>query len=198
MDTYTYKIGNSLYINLTNQCTNACTFCIRRNGDGLEGYHLWMDREPTAQEVIDEIPDPGIYSEIVFCGYGEPTIKLEELLEVARYIKSKGDTPVRLNTNGHASLIHNQEVPPLFAGLIDTVSISLNAADAQTYCDLCEPQFGPESYEALLEFARACKEFVPEVILSAVDIIGEEQLAACKELCDEMGVKFRAREMIEE
>ena len=198
MDTYTYKIGEALYINLTNRCTNSCSFCIRHNDVGIEGYNLWIDQEPTAAQVIAEIPDPGIYSEIVFCGYGEPTIKLDEMLVVCRYVKSKGNTPIRLNTNGHASLIHEKDVPPLLKGLVDTASISLNAADAKGYCEICNPQFGEAGFAAVLAFAKGCKQYVPEVIMSVVNIIGDEQIAVCKKICEDMDVKFRVRALIEE
>jgi len=196
MNTYTYKIGDALYINLTNQCSNSCTFCIRQSGQGIDGYELWLDKEPTAQEVIEQLTNIEQYREIVFCGFGEPTIKLDEMLEICRYIRSKSNTPIRLNTNGHASLIHGKDVPPMLEGLIDTVSISLNAADAQSYADICVPIYGEKSYEALLEFARECKKYVPEVILSVVDSIGQEQLDKCQVICKELGVKYRQRALI--
>ena len=121
---YTYQLGESLYINLTNECTNACDFCVRNNPEGVGSYDLWLEKEPTAEEVIERIPDPTRYQEIVFCGYGEPMMRLDTLLEVAEYIKDKGGK-VRINTNGHANLIYNEDITPRLAGKVDIISISV-------------------------------------------------------------------------
>jgi TatD family-associated radical SAM protein len=106
-NTYVYKLENSLYVNLTNKCSNACDFCVRNTDTGIGDYDLWLETEPTASQVIQQIADPKQYNEIVFCGYGEPTIKLDELLEIAAWVKVNGGK-VRINTNGQANLIHGK------------------------------------------------------------------------------------------
>ena len=136
MMTITYPVKTGIYVNMTNRCPCACTFCLRHNGEGVYGSDsLWLDREPTVQEVCDSIDtwDLSKYNEIVFCGYGEPTERLYDLLEVAKYIKSKSDIKIRINTNGLADLIWNEKTAPKLEGLIDTVSVSLNATNKEEY-----------------------------------------------------------------
>ena len=135
--TIAYTVGDGLYLNITNQCTNSCDFCIRNNGDGAYGSDsLWLEREPSAEEVLDAVREYDLsdFSELVFCGYGEPTYRLDVMLCVCRKIKSEyPDTKIRLNTNGHASRIAGRDVSGELAGLVDTVSISLNSSDATGY-----------------------------------------------------------------
>lgn len=190
---YAYEYKGNLYINLTNQCTNSCDFCIRNLGPGVGDEDLWLKDEPTAQDVIAQMEKHNEYKEVVFCGYGEPTIKLDVLLEVARYAKGLGKK-VRINTNGQAQLYHHREVTPLLQDLVDTVSISLNAPDAKAYNTICHSIYGEKAYEGILRFARECKKYVPEVILSIVDLLSEEDKKKCKAVADELGVKLRIRE----
>ena len=194
-DNYIYMLGDSLYINLTNRCSNSCVFCVRNTQDGMDDYNLWLDREPSAQEVIDLIPDPTAYKEIVFCGFGEPTERLDVLLEIAAYLKQKGGT-VRINTNGHASLIAGKDVTPLLQGKVDVVSISLNASNAKEYQRQCQCRYGEQGFSAMLDFAVNAKKYVPSVILSIVDILPPSEQEACRKLCDELGLTLRIREMI--
>ena len=196
-DTYVYEIENSLYLNITNKCTNNCDFCIRREGDGIEGYSLWLEKEPAVEEVTELIGDPKRYKEIVFCGFGEPTMRLDALLEIAKYIKANGGK-VRVNTNGLANLYYRQDITPKFQGLIDVVSISLNASNAKAYDDVCHSRFGEKAFQGLLDFALDCKKVVPTVILSVVDIIGKEEVERCQKIADDLGIHLRVREMIEE
>lgn len=197
---FTYVVGSGIYINLTNRCTNRCTFCIRNNGDGAYGVDtLWLSREPSAQKVLEDLKqyDMRQYDEVVFCGYGEPTIRLDVLLAVAKGVKEAYQMPIRINTNGHANLIHGRNVAPLFAGLIDTVSISLNTPSAEEYEKLCLPVYGKQAYEAVVAFAKACVPYVKNVVFSVVrQTLTEEELAACQKIADEAGVKLRIRELI--
>lgn len=195
-DTYVYKLGESLYINLTNKCTNSCVFCVRNTQDGMDDYNLWLEREPDAKDVIALIPDPTAYKEIVFCGFGEPTERLDVLLEIAAYIKQKGGT-VRINTNGHASLIAGCDVTPRLEGLVDVVSISLNASTAAEYQRQCQCVYGEQGFDGMLDFACKAKKYVPNVILSIVDILPKSEQEACKALCDRLGLTLRIREMIQ-
>lgn len=197
MMTITYPVKNGLYINMTNRCPCACTFCLRQNGDSVYGSEpLWLDREPTVKEVCDSIDgwDLSKFSEIVFCGYGEPTERLPSLLEVARYIKDKSDIKIRINTNGLADLIWGKSVASELSGLIDSVSISLNATSAEEYLRVVRPRFGIESYDAMLKFTKDCTEFVPEVMMTVVDVVtSKEEQQKSKEICESLGATLRVR-----
>nr|WP_223156827.1 TatD family nuclease-associated radical SAM protein [Thermosediminibacter oceani] len=188
-----YPIGDSLYLNITNRCPNRCSFCIRQLGDGIEGYNLWLDKEPTTKEIIEAIGDPSGYREVVFCGYGEPLMRLQVVLDVARYLKKNyPNLPIRINTNGLANLIYGEDITPQFKGLIDTVSISLNAENAQKYHELCRSDYGEDAFFSVLEFARRCKNYVPKVVLTVVDVPGID-IEKCKRIAEELGVGFRVR-----
>lgn len=188
----TYPIRNSLYLNITNQCTAACTFCVRYHTDFVKGHNLRLREEPTAEALIKEIGDPKKYAEIVFCGYGEPLLRLEVVKAVAAEVKRLGGT-VRIDTNGHANLIHKRNILPELAGLVDAVSVSLNAQNAEVYERLSQPQFGPPTYEAIKEFIREAKKHVPDVTATVVSAPGVD-LEACRKIVDELGVRFRVRE----
>ncbi|MHB1316113.1 MAG: TatD family nuclease-associated radical SAM protein [Christensenellales bacterium] len=192
---FTYRLNNSLYINLTNRCTNSCAFCIRGYNDGINGYNLWLDREPSAQEVIEEIQDPKKYDEIVFCGFGEPMLRLNELKAIAAYVKQNGGS-VRINTNGQGSLYHGYNVAPELEGLVDTVSISLNAPDAQRYQEICHSQYGEKAFDAMLDFARESVKVIPNVVLSVVDTLPAKDIELCRIIAAKTGVKLRVRTMV--
>lgn len=195
MDTYVYKIGESLYINLTNRCSNRCTFCVRDGKQTYEGYELWLKEEPTAQQVISLIGDPKKYAEIVFCGFGEPTYRLDALLEICDYVHAHGGK-TRMNTNGHGNVINGRDIAPLLVGRMDGINISLNASNAELYKSLCRPLFAEASFDALIAFAKACKNAGLNCWFSVVDCIGAQEIAACRKLADETGVPLRVREMI--
>lgn len=198
MNIIAYPIGDSLYLNLTNRCTNACTFCVRTTTDGGMGYDLWIDKEPTVEEMVEDIKAKGIesYKELVLCGYGEPTERYEEMLEVVKQIKEYCPVKVRLNTNGHANLIAGRDVTSEMKGLIDIVSISLNAPDARKYNEICKCQYGEEGFYAMLDFAKKARSFVPEVVLSVVDVMEKGDIEKCRQIAEEIGVNFRVREFI--
>jgi TatD family-associated radical SAM protein len=191
-----------LYVNLTNRCPCSCKFCIRTNGEGAYGSDpLWLEREPTRQEVIDAIEsaNPLSYSEIVFCGYGEPTERLDDLVEVAQYLKSKHPSlPIRLNTNGLSDLIAGEPTAHRFYGVIDSISISLNASTSEAYCEMCRPRFGLKSYEAMLSFTSQVRKFVPDVVMSivATSDTPDTEILACRDICDRLGVQLRVRQYI--
>ncbi len=191
-----YEFENGLYVNLTNSCTCACTFCIRQGHEGVgNADSLWLARDPSKEEVLAAFRecDLSVYTEVVFCGYGEPTERLDELLAACRYIRSVSDIPIRLNTNGLASLSHGKAVPPLLRGLVDTVSISMNAPTAAEYLAVTRPSFGEPAFQAMLQFIRDCKEYVPNVLATAVDVITDEQAERCRMLAASLGVPFRLR-----
>ena len=197
MMTITYEGRNSLYVNMTNRCPCACTFCLRHNKDHVfTANSLWLDREPTVKEVCDSLDAWNLskYDAIVFCGYGEPTMRLDDLLKVAAYIKSKSNIPLRINTNGLADLIAGEKVAHKLEGLIDTVSISLNATNKEDYVKLVRPKFGIDSYDAMLSFTKECTKYVPNVIMTVVDeVTSKEEQEKCREICESIGAKLRVR-----
>lgn len=197
MMTITYPVKNGIYVNMTNRCPCSCTFCLRHNGDGVYGSNsLWLDREPTVQEVCESIDawDLTKYEEVVFCGYGEPTERLDDLLKVASYIKSKSDISIRINTNGLADLIWNERTAPKLKGLIDTVSISLNATNQEDYLKVVRPKFGIASYDAMLKFTRDSTEFVPNVVMTVVDVVTtKEEQELSRKICESVGATLRIR-----
>lgn len=196
--TVVYPIRRSLYVNLTNRCTSACTFCPRADEAAdlvVKGHDLRLDREPEVHEVVAalEAARPENYTEVVFCGFGEPTLRLDVLKRVAREVKRRWDLPVRLDTNGHGSAIAGRDIAEDLAGLVDTVSVSLNAADAATYARLCAPTI-PNAFQTVCDFVRAAKGKIPEVRATAVAVPGLD-VAPVRRLAEEdLGVPFRVRE----
>ena len=197
MMTITYPVTTGLYVNITNRCPCACTFCVRNKKDYVfESDSLWLDREPTVQEICDSLDtwDLSKYEEVVFCGFGEPTERLYDLLEVAKYIKSKSDIKIRINTNGLADLIWKQSTAPKLKGVIDAVSISLNATNKEDYLEVVRPKFGIESFDAMLKFTEDCTKYVPNVMMTVVDVVTtEEEQEKCREICESVGAIFRVR-----
>lgn len=197
-----YSIRDALYLNLTNACTDRCTFCALSEpafwaGTGtapfVKGHHLRMPRDPSAQELVAAAGDPARYREVVFCGYGEPTIRLDVLLEVARALKAHGARRLRLDTNGHGNLIHKRSIAGDLAGLIDEVSVSLNTPTAEQYVEVCRPTFGLPTYEAIKTFIRECKGVIPSVIATVVAMPGVD-VEACRRIAtEELDVQFRVR-----
>ena len=202
MMTITYATGSAIYVNMTNRCPCACTFCLRQNKDYVfDSDSLWLEREPTVKEVCDSVDtwDLTKYSEIVFCGYGEPTERLFDLLEVAKYIRAKSDIKIRINTNGLADLIWNKPTASSLEGLIDTVSISLNATNKEDYLKVVNPKFGIQSYDAMLSFTKDCVKYVPRVFMSVVDVVtSKEEQELCKKICESVGATLRVREYVED
>lgn len=197
MMTILYKVHNNIYINMTNKCTCSCTFCLRQNRDEMENSgSLWLDREPTVEEVIEEFSkwDVDKYDEIVFCGFGEPTMRLHDLIKVAEYLKANYNKPIRINTNGLANLYYNKDVTPLFKDKIDIVSISLNTPNKERYYELTRNRFGIEGFDGMLEFAKGVKKYVPQVILSTVETtLTKEEEEQCASICNKLGVTYRIR-----
>ncbi len=193
MNTYVYKAYGNLYINLTNKCSNSCDFCIRNGHDGIEDQPLWLDKEPTAEDVIKALPqDFSPFKSVVFCGFGEPTERLDVMLEVAKFLKSKG-VITRLNTNGQSDRINGKPTAPLMKGLIDYINVSLNASDKEKYQAICHSQFGDQAFDDMLAFAVSAKENGIKVNFSVVDVIGEEEIEACRKVCDKLGIPLRVR-----
>ncbi|MBP1737092.1 MAG: Radical superfamily [Oscillospiraceae bacterium] len=195
--TILYEVHNGLYVNLTNQCPCACTFCIRQNMEEVNASgSLWLEREPTVEEVKAEFSKFPMekYSEVVFCGFGEPTERIYDLLEIASFVKEAYGKKIRVNTNGLGNLIHGTDITPLLEGKIDCVSISLNTPNAQEYDALTQSRFGARAFDGLLEFAGKARQYVPEVVMTTVaTTITQEEEQQCKAICDKLGVKYRIR-----
>lgn len=192
-----YEVYDNLYVNMTNKCPCSCTFCLRQTRNEMNhSGSLWLKREPSVEEVIAEFDkfDMSQYKELVFCGFGEPTERLEDMLKVAAYVKKTYPIPIRVNTNGLADLIHGKDTAPMFEGLVDTISISLNTPDKEEYLKLTRSKFGIESHDAMLRFAGNASKYVPNVILSTVETtITKEDEAKCREICERLGVTYRIR-----
>ena len=189
-----YTLRGVRYLNVTNRCTLRCRFCPKFNGSwDVKGYDLRLPAEPDAESLMAAAGDPQDYTEIVFCGFGEPTLRLYTVLDVGAELRQRGGR-VRLNTDGLANLVHGRDVTPDLEDCVDAVSISLNAQDAATYERHCRPS-RPGAWPALLDFVERVGEFVPEVTVTAIDGLPGVDIAACAELAGQLGVNFRRREL---
>jgi len=194
-ETIAYKIRNSLYLNITNRCSNRCTFCAKFDDFTVKGHHLLLKQEPSVKTVLAAIGNRSDFDEIVFCGYGEPLIRLDLIKEVAAELKKRGHR-IRINTDGQANLVHGRNILPELAGIIDTISVSLNSADPEQYQQLCQTPFKDDGFKAVCDFLRAAPSFIPTVIATAVTL-PEVDIEAVKSLAAELGVSFREREYAE-
>lgn len=189
-----YTIRDTLYLNITDRCTLQCHFCPKfHDSHQVHEYDLTLDHRPEVAEIIAAIGDPSRFPEVVFCGYGEPTLRLKVLLEVAAYIKAHGGR-VRVNTDGLANLVHKRNVLPEMQGLVDSLSVSMNAATAEVYDRHCLPQL-QGSFEAMLAFLREAPRYIPDVTATAIAGLEGVDIAACEQLAASLGVKFRRREL---
>ena len=187
-----YEIRDSLYLNITNRCTNNCYFCVRAETAFVKGHNLKLDKEPTMEEILKAVgPDPKRYKEIVFCGYGEPTARLDVVLAVAKALKAKG-AAIRLVTNGHGDLINKRPVARELAGLVDRVSVSLNTGKEEQYEKICKPEFGSKAYRAIVKFIKDCVEKKIETEVTCLDL-PEIDPKACEARALELGASFRLR-----
>ncbi|MHC4599098.1 MAG: TatD family nuclease-associated radical SAM protein [Planctomycetota bacterium] len=189
-----YPIRDSLYVNLTNRCSSRCVFCHRETRPVVTGHDLSLQAEPTTAEVREAVTaaEPEGFREIVFCGYGEPTLRLETVLALGREWRGRGHR-VRLNTNGTANLIHGRDVTPELSEAVDELSVSLNAQDGETFERLCRPSFGPKTYAGILDFVKRAKGRVKSITLTALDGLEGVDIAACRAAAEGLGVGFRAR-----
>jgi TatD family-associated radical SAM protein len=198
---YAYPHGSGLYLNITNRCTFRCVFCLRDSRRDYEGHELWLDKEPSADEALDAIEALGgadRFSEAVFCGFGEPTMRLDVMLAISSGIKRRWRVPVRLNTNGQGSLTAGHDIAPELKGLVDVVSISLNAPTAEEFVAVSRPAHGEQSFRAMLDFAAACKKQGIDVVMTVVDSIGTEKVEESRKVAEGLGARFRVREYIPE
>lgn len=190
-----YKIRNSLYLNITNRCSNNCSFCAKFDDFTVKGHNLLLDGEPSFGEVMAAVGKPEGIDEVVFCGYGEPLIRLDLVKQVAAELK-RGGYRIRINTDGQANLVHGRNILPELAGLVDEISVSLNAPDEQTYAQICNTPFGESGFKAVCDFIVEARLHIPVVVASAVTVPGID-IDACRRLAESLGAEFRIREYAE-
>ena len=191
-----YQYQNQLYVNLTNRCTNRCKFCIRFTPSGVDGIDLWLEHEPSYEEVVEALQkaDYKRYEHIIFCGYGEPLLRADVCLQAAKFIKDTSAAHIRINTNGHGNIYNGRDITPEMEGVIDSVSISLNAPNSEEYREICRPSFGDDAYPAILDFIRECRERISGVTVSVVGgTIPQESEDECARMALDMNVRFRVR-----
>ncbi|WP_157365429.1 TatD family nuclease-associated radical SAM protein [Zooshikella ganghwensis] len=191
-DTLVYDIGNSRYINLTDRCTLRCQFCPKHNGSTqVHDYQLKLSKRPTAEVIIPLLENPAQYKEVVFCGFGEPTLNLKTLLSVAHYVKAHGGN-VRVNTDGLGNRLHKRNILPELAACVDRLSISLNAQNEDVYNIHCKPQL-PNAYQELLDFIKLSPHYIKHVTITAIEGLPGVDTAACEKIAKQAGVHFKKR-----
>ncbi len=205
METISYEYEGALYVNLTNRCDCACVFCLRHNGHKGSIYadDLWLDHEPTREEALDNLltRDLGAYRELVFCGFGEPMYRTDDILWLVDALRARGAAlpPVRINTNGHANLILGRDVTPELKGRIDTLSISLNGSTPEEYLAVTHPRDGEAAWHAMLDFTQKAAAQVPQVVMTIVDKDkSPEEIGRCRQLAQDLGATLRIRSYIED
>ena len=198
-DTYLYTLDGNLYVNLTNKCSNGCDFCVRNERTSYYGHNLWIRHgDPTAERVIADAKgfgDLARFKEVVFCGFGEPTYRVAEMVALCDYFHEKG-LKTRLNTNGQGNLINKRDITPELKGKIDFVNVSLNASCYEKYQPICRSQFKEAGFAGLVEFAKLCRRNGIPCRFSIVDCIGEDEVEACKRLAESVNVPLYIRSYI--
>jgi TatD family-associated radical SAM protein len=194
-----YVLDGNIYLNLTNKCSNGCDFCVRNERTSYYGNYLWLQKgEPNTQQVIAQLNALGDlkrFKEAVFCGFGEPTYRMEVLREVCDFLHEKGIS-TRLNTNGQGNLINKRDIVPELVGKIDLVNVSLNASCYENYQKICRSMFREAGFDGMIEFAKSCKRQKVNVRFSIVDCIGEAEVEACKRLAASVNVPLYIRDYI--
>lgn len=203
MNTLVYSIDDNaenaktLYVNLTNKCTNACVFCIRNTVDEIKGKKLWLENEDfEAKDVVAQLEKFNTPQEVVFCGYGEPFMKLDVLKGICAYLRYK-NVKIRVNTNGMGNIVNKRNILPEIVDFVDEMSISLNAPTEEQYNAISRPQF-KNAYKEMLDFAKKCVENGIRTTLTVVDKHPNYTLdiEACKKIANEIGAEFRVREWL--
>lgn len=191
-----YSYNDNVYLNITNKCPCACTFCIRSQKDAIGSANsLWLEHNPTFEEVKTALLNYPLDNckEIIFCGYGEPSNSYDVLIETAKFIRENFKIKTRINTNGLGSLINNRNIAKELCQNIDSISVSLNCSNKEDYLKIVRPKFGIESFDAMLDFAKECRKYTDNVMLSVVDVIGEEEIEKCQKIADDLNIPLRVR-----
>lgn len=199
MNTIFYKFEGKMYINITNGCPCRCVFCIRNNADTIsDNDSLWLEHEPDFDEIVAafEAFDKTGITEAVFCGYGEPMVRADMVVRTAEYIKKNSKLNIRLNSNGLVKLIHPNFDLNSLKGLIDSVSISLNAPDAKRYNEVTQPSFGERAFDVMLDFAKQMKNICGKVGFTVVDVITPDEIERCRALSQQLEIPLRVRSYV--
>ncbi len=189
-----YEIRDSLYLNVTNRCTNSCYFCVRNQTSFVKGHNLKLDREPSAQDIIKAVDSVKKFREIVFCGYGEPTLRLDVIKEAAGAFKRAGPAKIRVVTNGQGDLVNSRKIAKELVGLVDKISVSLNADTPELYDRYCKSKFGSRAYAAVISFIKDCVRNKMETEVTFLDLPGVD-LKRCEKIAKELGARFRLRSL---
>ena len=192
-----YQLGNSLYLNITNRCTNRCVFCIRNFTDKVGDKKLVLHKEPSSLEIIESLKkiDLRLYKEVVFCGFGEPLIRVEVVKKISSFIKhSYPSTPIRIDTNGHGNIFNQRNIVPEISPYIDAISISLNAESKEKYNRLSRPIFS-DAYEAVIEFIKISKIYIKDVTVSVVNLPIVD-IKKCEKIAEDLKVNFKIRDFV--
>jgi TatD DNase family protein len=192
--TIAYTIGNSLYLNITNRCSNVCTFCPKFDEYELRGNDLFLESEPSFEEVMAAIGEPGEIDEVVFCGFGESLLRLDLVVRIAKELKERFGYRIRINTDGQANLVYSRNILPELAGVVDCISVSMNAPDSATYRRFCNTPFGDSGFHGVCDFIREANKVIPLVIASVVTVPGVD-VEACRAVAEALGASFRIREL---
>ena len=190
-----YRIRNSLYLNITNRCSNSCSFCAKFDEFTVKGHNLLLDHEPGYEELLVAIGQPTGIEEVVFCGFGESLLRLDLVKQLAVTLKQRG-FKIRINSDGQANLVHGRNILPELAGIVDSISVSLNAPDKTTYSKLCNTPFGEAGFDGVCQFLKEATAYIPDVTATAVTVPGVD-IESCRRLAESLGVKFRIREYAE-
>lgn len=201
MNTLTYEYGENLYINVTNECPNHCDFCLRNHSKGsIYADNLWYEgQEPSKEELWEDIVkrDLDQYTSVVFCGYGEPTCRLDDVLWLAKKIKEQGDYITRMNTNGLSDLINGRDTANEMAGLIDMISVSLNASTPEEYEHMCKSDFGACAYDSMIHFTKAAVSSGIRTYMTVISTMPDDEIENCRIICESIGAIFRIRQYID-
>jgi len=197
---FVYWGGPNLYVNLTSRCSAACTFCLASFTDEVYGYdlHLELGEEPEVADLVHAFELAfleGAPEEVVFTGLGEPTLRLDVILGAVEWLGTRR-LPTRLDTNGHAALLHpgRDVVRELVDSGLGAVAVSLNAHDETTYDLVCRPTFS-KAYRAVLRFIIECVDAGMDVTASVVDV-PEVDLGAAAGVAADLGATFRVRRLV--
>jgi len=196
----TYQLEQNLYVNITNRCPNRCAFCVRNRKKGLgDAASLWLEQEPSKEEILADIErrDLNQYNELVFCGYGEPFERFDDMVWVLQKIRGGTPIPVRINTNGLGDLINQKPTIPPLRGLVDALSVSLNASNADDYDALCRSRYGKAAFDAVLAFTKEAAEIIPSVTLSVLDTLPAEEIERCRVIAKQCNAALKIRELID-
>ena len=194
-DTIVYRGKGNIYLNITNRCSCDCVFCFRAFTDEVFGSDLRLSSEPSVDELTREIELAfldGSAEEVAFVGMGEPTMRLDLVLAVTEWLRARR-LRSRLVTNGHGRLLNPDldVIARLRDAGLTAATVSLNAADPETYDLLCRPMFS-KAFREVVGFAQDCVAAGIATTVTAVDL-PEADIDGCRAIAEALGATFRLR-----